>query len=141
MAETQKPQQINFQFFGVDFPVVNFQSQKPFDRKGEIQSDLKPRVMFSDDDSGRFQVVMDVHLKVPDHFELTVRGIGKFALPQDLELNDGIRGAVSQSASNMMFPFVRSFVNTFTTNLGSPTGALMLPPQFFGGAKRSDAQQ
>jgi preprotein translocase subunit SecB len=141
MAETQQPQQINFQFFGVDFPIVNFQSQKPFDRKGEIQSDLKPRVMFTDDDSGRFQVVLDVHLKVEEYFELTVRGIGKFALPKEIDLNDEIRAAISKSASNMMFPFVRSFVNTFTTNLGTPTGPLMLPPQFFGGAKRSDAQQ
>lgn len=138
MAETQQPQQINFQFFGVDFPVVNFQSQKPFDRKGEIKSDLKPRVMFGDDNSGRFQVVIDVNLKVADHFELTVRGIGKFALPAELELNDEMRAAISQSASNMMFPFVRTFINTFTTNLGTPTGPLLLPPQFFGGATRND---
>ncbi len=137
--EEQKKQQIALQFHGVDFPVVNFQSKKPYDRKGEIKTGIEPKVMFLEEGEGRFQVVMNVSLVAEDFFELKVQAVGKFVLPVE-NPSDAVKGEVAKSASNTMFPFVRSFVNTLSTNMGTPTnGPLILPPQFFGNAKKAEA--
>lgn len=40
---------------------------------------------------------------------------------------------VNSNSPAIMFPYVRAFISTLTTNLGNVTGPLLIPTQFFRG--------
>ena len=40
---------------------------------------------------------------------------------------------INTNAPAIMFPYIRSFISTLTSNVGNVTGTLNIPPQFFKG--------
>ena len=66
-------------------------------------------------------------------FSLNLVGIGNFNFDKSFNSEELKRSFVNINAPAIMFPYVRAFVNTLTSNLGKVTGTLTIPTQFFHG--------
>lgn len=124
--------QTKLSFNGVDILNVNFMAIAPKD--GELKIDLSctPKVFFPEGNYDVFNIIMDVDLKVDNHFQLGLRAVGNFSIESELE--EGLkRSFINSNAPAIMFPYVRAFVATFTANLGNVVGTLTIPTHFFKG--------
>lgn len=124
--------QIKLKFISVDFPVVNFSSEKQFLGDGEIHIDIEPKVYFPKDDPKHFKIIQEVNVLVKDTFKIFIIAIGNFEL-SDVKDEKLRKSFINLNAPAIMFPYIRSFISTLTSNLGDVTGTLNIPPQFFKG--------
>ncbi len=125
--------QPKLRFHGVDFSNVQFNGFKHYDGKSQIDLKVEPKVLYDSENLNLFRIIMDVKLVCEDYFELFVVGIGTFEFDAEI-LDEKIKkGFVNANAPAIMFPYVRAFISTLTTNLGSVTGNLSIPTQFFQG--------
>ena len=124
--------QIKLKFLSVDFPVVNFRSDKQLLDNQEIHIEIEPKVFFPKDFPHHFKIIQEVNVTVSETFSLYILAIGNFEL---IDLNDDRlkNNFVNINAPAIMFPYIRSFISTLTSNLGNVTGTLNIPPQFFKG--------
>ncbi|MEI6821113.1 MAG: hypothetical protein WCL51_04210 [Bacteroidota bacterium] len=119
-------------FRGVDILNVNFNTLGR--REGELNININciPKVFYPSDNKNTFNIIMDVALNDDKTFELTLRAVGYFEI--ESELTEELRKAfVNSNATAIMFPYVRSFITTLTSNLGNVVGTLVVPTQFFRG--------
>lgn len=125
--------QPKLRFDGVDFVEVFFQSKSFYKGEKNIDIHIEPKLGIHKENSNNFQIIMNVGLSCKDVFELKLVGIGYFLLEGE-NLDEKMRSSfLNVNAPAIMFPYIRSFISTFTGNLGNITGALMIPPQFFKG--------
>lgn len=124
--------QIKLEFISVDFPIVNLNSQKQYLGEDEINFNIEPRVYFPKEAPNQFKIIQEVELSVPDNFNISIIAVGSFEIKnvEDEKIRHNI---ININAPAIMFPYIRSFISTFTSNLGSVTGTLTIPPQFFKG--------
>ncbi len=128
--EIKKQNRLSFN--GVDILNVNFNVFSPRVDEMKIDVNFDPKVFFPDDNQRDFKIIMDVELKSEDHFELQLRAVGNFQMEQ--EIDDEIRkNFINTNAPAIMFPYVRSFITTLSSNMGESVGALIIPTQFFSG--------
>ncbi|MGC4130258.1 MAG: protein-export chaperone SecB [Bergeyella sp.] len=127
-AETQ----IKLKFSSVDFPVVNFNSDQQFTGEQGININIEPKVYFPKDNPNHFKIIQEVHVSADNTFNLFIVAIGNFEL-SNVEDEKIRHNFVNMNAPAIMFPYIRSFISTFTSNLGNVTGTLNIPPQFFKG--------
>jgi preprotein translocase subunit SecB len=124
--------QSRISFLGMDIYTVNFRTEKPCDHASEIILDVTPRLYIPKHIPNAFNIVMEATIECDGFFKLELTANGRFLLKEDLE--EKIREIfMHQNAPAMLFPYLRAFVTTFTSNLGEPTGTLILPPQMFSG--------
>ena len=129
MEVTNQPR-LSFQ--GVDIVNVSFNSISPPDESLNINLSCVPKVYFPVESKNRFNIVMDIKIVDEKYFELSLKAVGKFELSEDL--TDELKKTfVNSNAPAIMFPYIRAFVTTFTSNLGKTIGTLWLPAQFFKG--------
>lgn len=124
--------QIKLKFTSVDFPVVNFHSDKQLLDDQEININIEPKVFFPKDFPNTFKIIQEVNVSVKDTFNLFIVAIGSFEL-NDVEDEKMKNNFININAPAIMFPYIRSFISTLTSNLGNVTGTLNIPPQFFKG--------
>lgn len=124
--------QIKLKFHGVDFPIVDFKSRERLTKTSEIKIEIKPKVFFPKEQPNHFQIVQDIHVFVEEVFDLFIVAIGSFEL-NDREDENLRHNFVNRNAPAIMFPYIRAFISTLTSNLGNVTGTLIIPPQFFKG--------
>lgn len=126
--------QYKLRFFGVEFINVNFSSYaKVESNKPKIDLKIEPRLFIPKEKPELFHIIMDVHLNAEDYFDLSLVAVGTFAIKGE-EVDDKIRAEfINANAPAIMFPYVRSFISTFTSNLGDVTGRILIPTQFFKG--------
>lgn len=124
--------QIKLKFLSVDFPVVNFNSEKQFIGEQEISVNIEPKVYFPKDNPNHFKIIQDVQVSVDKVFNIFIIAIGSFEL-DNVEEEKMRNNFVNMNAPAIMFPYIRSFISTLTSNLGNITGTLNIPPQFFKG--------
>jgi preprotein translocase subunit SecB len=75
---------------------------------------------------------MDIKIVDARYFELSLRAVGKFEVSE--ELTEELKKTfINSNSPAIMFPYVRAFVTTLTSNLGKTIGTLWLPTQFFTG--------
>ena len=123
--------QIKLKFLSVNFPVVNFNSENQFNGDKEITVNIEPKVYFPKGNSNHFKIIQDVQVSVENVFDIFIIAIGNFELNvEDEKLRTTF---VNMNAPAIMFPYIRSFISTLTSNLGDVTGTLNIPPQFFKG--------
>jgi len=126
-----KPQ-LGLQLHTVDILKVDFNSSKSYDKKSQINFDLTANVFYPEKEGKRFKIIMQVVLESEKFFHLEVLAIGEFQYGSDI--TDEVKAAfVNTNAPAIMFPYVRSFITTFTANLGMATGPVIIPTQFFKG--------
>jgi preprotein translocase subunit SecB len=125
-------QQIKLSFHGVDIMNVDYNSLKQYNNQEMIDFSVSPKVFYPEDEKKQFKILMDVSLKCKEHFDLTLVAIGHFEL--DVEIEEPQKKVfVNLNAPAIMFPYVRSFITTLTSNLGNITVPIILPTQFFNG--------
>lgn len=123
--------QENLRFDGVKFYSVHFDILGSPKENTEIDLDIVPKVMYNT--STQFNIVYDVNLSVDDVFTLHLKAVGYFEISEELLENENINEQlINTNAPAIVFPYLRSFISMFTSNLGTiPT--LTLPTQFFKG--------
>jgi preprotein translocase subunit SecB len=126
--------QIQLKFHSVDFPVINLKSENPFIQSPEnrINIDIKPKVFYPSEQPDYFKIIQEVTLSSSNFFELFIISVGTFELKADVDKNLK-KVFVNINAPAIMFPYVRAFITTLTTNLGNVTSPLIIPTQFFKG--------
>lgn len=125
-------EQANLSFKGVDIVDVKFQAIRPRGENMSINVECFPVAIIPKGKKDRFSIAMDVQVSCEGYFMLNLRAIGGFALNTDI--NDNIKKTfINVNAVAIMFPYIRSFIATFTANIGNATGTLNIPTQFFEG--------
>ncbi len=129
--ESKIGKQENLRFDGVKFFSVHFDILGSPKENTEIDLDIVPKVMYNT--STQFNIVYDVNLSVDDVFTLQLKAVGYFEISEELLENENIKEQlINTNAPAIVFPYLRSFISMFTSNLGTiPT--LTLPTQFFKG--------
>jgi preprotein translocase subunit SecB len=129
--ESKVGKQENLRFDGVKFYSVHFDILGSPKENTEIDLDIVPKVMYNT--STQFNIVYDVNLSVDDVFTLHLKAVGYFEISEELLENENIKEQlINTNAPAIVFPYLRSFISMFTSNLGTiPT--LTLPTQFFKG--------
>jgi preprotein translocase subunit SecB len=129
--ESKIGKQENLRFDGVKFYSVHFDILGSPKENTEIDLDIVPKVMYNT--STQFNIVYDVNLSVDDVFTLQLKAVGYFEISEELLENENIKEQlINTNAPAIVFPYLRSFISMFTSNLGTiPT--LTLPTQFFKG--------
>lgn len=124
-------EQPKLSFLGVDFVNVQYIATEKISNKG-LDLAIAPKVHFPEDNKLAFSIIMDVSLKHEDKFNLTLLALGHF-LVQSGDNTDLRRLFVNTNAPAIMFPYVRTFISMFTSNLGNIIGQINIPPQIFTG--------
>lgn len=129
--ESKIGKQDNLRFDGVKFYSVNFNILGSPKENTEIDLDIIPKVMYNT--STQFNIIYDVNLSVDNVFTLQLKAVGYFEMSEELLENENIKEQlINTNAPAIVFPYLRSFISMFTSNLGTiPT--LTLPTQFFRG--------
>jgi preprotein translocase subunit SecB len=76
---------------------------------------------------------MEVFIHCDKFFDLNLVAIGNFEFDNEFSDEELKKNFVNANAPAIMFPYVRAFVTTITSNLGNVTGPLTIPTQFFQG--------
>ncbi len=127
-------EQIKLKFHGVDIPIVHLNSEKSKSQNDsvEISVSISAKAFYPNESKNWFKIVQEIHLTCQDFFHLSVVGVGSFELENDIDQNTK-QSFININAPAIMFPYMRSFISTLTSNIGNVTGAIVLPPHFFKG--------
>jgi len=125
--------QPKLKFHGVDFVNIQFNSMKQYDGKTGIDFQIDPTVFYPENNELFFRIIMQISLVCNGFFDLKLVGLGNFELDKTLDDENLKKTFVNANAPAIMFPYVRAFITTLTGNLGSVTGPLVIPTQFFHG--------
>lgn len=126
--------QFQLNFHGVDIPVINLQADRvlPSNHDQSIVIEISSKVFYPNDEPNFFKIIQEITLSLENYFNLSVVAFGTFEFVGTID--EHIRKSfVNLNAPAIMFPYVRSFITTLTSNLGNTTGTLTIPPQFFKG--------
>jgi preprotein translocase subunit SecB len=125
-------QQKNLSFNGVDIFQVSYISKQPYNGTASVNLELNPKVFYPDGKPNEFSIIIEASINCPDYYEITFAASGRFTI--DPSLTDPVRKSfINNNAPAILFPYIRAFVSTFTSNLGSSVGAVLIPPHFFKG--------
>lgn len=126
--------QIQLKFHGVDFPVINLKSDNPFVQSPDniINLIITPKVFYPKNQPDLFKIVQQINLSCENYFELSIVSVGTFELKTDVDVNLK-KSFVNNNAPAIMFPYLRAFISTLTSNIGNVTSPLIIPTQFFKG--------
>lgn len=123
-------EQPSLSFGGVDIINVNFESNRPFDTQKEINIDIDAKLLRKDNKE-IFKVFMFAKLESEDFFLLEVQALGNFKL-NNVTGERQAANLINVNAPAIMFPYIRSFITSFTANCGDAISTVVLPPHFFG---------
>lgn len=125
-------EQPKLRFNGVNIINVNFHSERSLVKDVDLDLDVRPKVFYPKDDKQFFKIIIELSLGAQNYFELDLLALGSFQFDQEVE-HEVKKQFANMNAPAIMFPYIRSFVSTFTSNLGNVTGNIVMPTQFFDG--------
>jgi len=109
-------EQPKLRFNGVDIINVNFHTEKPLENDAELDLDVSPKVFYPKKEKQFFKIIIELSLRAQDYFELNIVALGKFQF--DKKVDNEIRKEFANiNAPAIMFPYLRSFISTFTSIL------------------------
>ena len=128
-------EQKKLKFLGIEIPKVNFIAhQRLINKRLQINSVFKSKYMYSKQNPDMFSIVMDVNLNAENYFELTLTAIGHFKFGGEFISDEERKILINANATAIMFPYIRTFITTFTSQLGQYLiEPLIIPIQFFKG--------
>jgi preprotein translocase subunit SecB len=124
--------QSKLSFYGIDIFETNFQCQKIFNFESEIEFDADAKLIIDKSENEIFKILMEVRIGAKDYFTLSVKAFGNFELNGELD-EDERRKLININTPAIMFPYLRSFISTMTSNLGGSISTIVIPPHFFKG--------
>jgi len=121
-------------FLGVDIINVNFAATAQMEQNSfdALKSILTPRIYYPANAPLKFNISMDVTLEVENCFVLNVNAVGFFEF-SDKITDENKKTLQIVNAPAIMFPYVRAFITTLTSNMGNSVKKITLPPLFFKG--------
>lgn len=125
--------QPSLSFLGVDIVNVNFKVEKYIETRLQIdtiETTVVPKIHFKEG-TKHFSIILECTCRKEDYFLLEVGAIGHFECSDDLT-EDIKKFFINHNAPAIVFPYVRSFVSTFSVNAGS-IPKITIPTQFFKG--------
>ncbi len=127
--------QYKLKFFGVDIIHVEFKSRKPIDNsESEINLDVDVKIFYPESEKDEFKILMNVGVDCFETYTLKLTAVGNFEVRLNEEKESNLRsGLLQRNATAIMFPYVRSFISTFTSNVGNSASTLIIPAKFFKG--------
>jgi len=127
--------QIKLRFHGVDIIKVDFTSFQPIRNSNpELNIAVDAKVFYPKEIPKIFNIWMDVHILAKEYFNISLIALGTFELNADPSDDPSLKKRfININAPAIMFPYIRSFVTTFTASLGNITGAVIIPTKFFKG--------
>ena len=135
--------QIQLKFHGVDFVDVHFTSHKAYRKTSgqKVDVNINPSIFYPQEHKQRFNILMDISVNAESFFKLKLQAIGNFEFNGSIE-DKHQQHYINLNAPAIMFPYLRSFISTLTSNVGGPTGTITIPPQFFlGNLKEIDIEE
>lgn len=118
-------------FTGVDILTVNVIVYSPY-IDAEIRHTIIPKICLDSEKPDYFKIIMDVDIQAEGFFKIKVSLSGQFIL--NMEAEDEYKNIfMNVNAPAILFPYVRSFISTLTSNFGSSMGTITIPPQVFKG--------
>jgi len=135
-------EQIKLRFKGVDFPSVQIKSFKAYQESEDhkMQVNIQPKVFIPKESQNTFNIIMQIDLVIQDFFILNITAIGLFELSQETVTDEVRKSFINENSPAIMFPYVRSFISTLTSNLGKVTTPIILPTRFFKGELEESVQ-
>ena len=128
MTPIEKPQ---LSFHGVDILEIKFHANKPIESDIDISFDIQPRVYYPVDEKNAFKIHMNVLLKAGENYELEITALGSFSFDQIIDENLK-KSYINLNGPAIMFPYVRAFITTISSNSGNSMGSVSIPPRSFG---------
>jgi len=127
-------EQTSLRFHGISIIDLHFTSLQVYSPNVEnkISLDIRPKVLYPKDSNLSFKILMEISLEAKDYFDLNFFAVGSFDMAGEV-IEEIKRNFVNVNAPAIMFPYIRSFISTLTSNLGLPTGTIIIPPQFLTG--------
>ncbi|HHG85287.1 MAG TPA: hypothetical protein ENJ82_11125 [Bacteroidetes bacterium] len=120
-------------FEGVDIVHLTFDADRPFETEEEIEISISPRLHVQKEAPLGFQILMEVNLEVEGFFQLNLTAIGHFRIGGK-EVEEQHRDLfMNANAPAIMFPYVRAFISSFTSQVGTSIRPVIVPTQFFKG--------
>lgn len=126
-------QQTKLKFTGVDFVQVNLNLINRVEGEPSLDSVITPKVFYPEEHPQQFTIIFDVKITAKDFFNIAVVAFGFFEFEETFADEQLRKNFVNTNAPAIMFPYVRSFITTLTSNLGSGIVPLVMPPHFFKG--------
>jgi preprotein translocase subunit SecB len=126
-------EQPKLRFNGIDFLHINFNARKKSPiPNADLQLSVVPHVLFPKKEPTKFKIIVEINIGHPESFDLEILALGHFET--DREIDAEIKKTlVNQNAVAILFPYIRSFVTTLTSNIGSSIEPIIIPIQFFKG--------
>jgi Preprotein translocase subunit SecB. len=126
-------EQPKLRFNGVDFLHVVFNVRKKSSAPNtDIQFSFVPHVLFPKKEPTKFKIIMEINIGHPDIFDLEILAVGNFETNKEIDVEIK-KTLVNQNAVAILFPYIRSFIATFTSNIGSAIQPIIIPVHFFKG--------
>jgi preprotein translocase subunit SecB len=121
-------------FRGVNIVNVNLSIMKAFaiNEQPPIDLSIIPKIFYPDDNPNDFTIILDLKIAGKDYFNISVIAFGNFNLNKPTSDPES-KGFINVNAPAIMFPYVRAFLSTLTSNLGNNFLPIILPPHFFQG--------
>lgn len=128
-------EQIRLRFKGVDFPHVSLDSESRYQPSDDSEVDIcvEPKVFIPSDKSHTFNIVMNVKVSVEGFFTIDVVAVGYFELSIEAVTEKVRKSFINANSTAIMFPYVRAFISTLTSNVGKVITPIVLPTRFFKG--------
>lgn len=124
--------QISLKFLGVDIINVEFQVFNPVTESVPLNINIIPKVFYPNEAPGIFRIIMEVSIFAESYVILNVVALGNFEFGESVD-EQLKKQFVNHNAPPIMFPYIRSFISTFTANCGNSINRLLIPTQFFQG--------
>jgi len=121
-------------FEGINIVNLDVKQIAPLNPTEEAPIDLTiiPKVFFPDNNSSNFTIIIELKIGSKNYFDISIVAFGNFSLNKSVNEPDS-KVFINTNAPAIMFPYVRSFLSTLTSNLGSGFAPIILPPHFFQG--------
>ena len=119
-------------FLGVDIINVQFDAIKSYEAGVPINIDIKPSLYYPKEFPTEFRILLTVTLTCDGYYDMKVAAMGYFKVEGD-DPQSILKQFANANAPAIVFPYLRSFISTFSSNIGQVTGLISLPPQFFVG--------
>ncbi len=128
-------EQVSLKFEGFDILHVSFTNLKivAINENSEVQLTVRPVLHKFKSHSRFFKIVIEVSLKREVVFDLKVAGMGHFQLSEDVTEKE-MEQMTQVNATAIIYPYMRAFITTITSNFGPNFIGLILPTQFFKGS-------
>ena len=125
-------EQIKLTFHGVDIISVELLTLKKYTKDDKLNLIIEPSVLIKEELSKDFKIIFDVQVSCEECFSIKLLGIGNFEFNREASADEK-KIFINVNAAAIVFPYIRSFITTLTSNLGNFGSPLILPTRFFKG--------